>query len=142
MLGLKIGIRKVKNKIIGINASRGRSGGAKAHLIGILSALNPQEYGIEKVHVWAYKELLGSLPNVSWLIKHDSSYLQRSIIYQLWWEYCILPKELKQNDCEILFNIDAGSICPFLPCVTMSQDMLPFDAVEIKRYKLSSFFSY
>ena len=39
---------------IGIDASRNRSGGARAHLVGILTEGDPLKFGIGEVHVWAY----------------------------------------------------------------------------------------
>ena len=45
------------NYIVGIDATRNRSGGAIAHLQGILK-YSPVSYGIKKVHLWAYSDLL------------------------------------------------------------------------------------
>ena len=58
--------------IVGIDASRNRSGGAKAYLMGILSEVNPLDYGIKEVHLWAPDSLLNKLENYKWLIKHSS----------------------------------------------------------------------
>ena len=38
--------------VVGIDASRNRSGGAKAHLLGIIRDSDPRAHGIELVHVW------------------------------------------------------------------------------------------
>ena len=48
---------------LAIDASRNRSGGAQAHLIGILGRGDPTPYGIRKVHLWSYRKLLDALPN-------------------------------------------------------------------------------
>ena len=124
-------------KVVGINASRNRSGGAKAHLIGILKDSDPLAHGINKVHVWSFDALLDELPNVSWLIKHNPPELERTLVHQLWWECTSLPKEAERNSCNVLFNTDAGSICGFRPSVVMSQDMLSFEQEEMKRYGIS-----
>lgn len=123
--------------ILGINASRARSGGAKSHLSGILSDLNPFLYGFKEIHVWSYLDLLNSLPDKSWLIKHDVKVEKKSILKQLWWEFFLLPKEIKKNKCDILFNIDAGSVCRFKPFVVMSRDMLSYEPGEMNRYGIS-----
>jgi glycosyltransferase involved in cell wall biosynthesis len=123
--------------ILGINASRARSGGAKSHLIGILSTLDFKFHGYKKIHVWSYKNLLQSLPNKSWLIKHNVKETNKSILKQIWWEFLILPKELKKKKCDILLNVDAGSVCQFKPYVTMSRDMLSYEPGQIKKYKFS-----
>ena len=122
---------------IGINASRNRSGGAKVHLIGILKDTDPLAHGISKVHVWSFKDLLDMLPNAPWLIKHNPPELERSLIHQLWWEYHSLPKEARRNNCDILLNTCAGSVCEFHPSVVMSRDMLPYEKKEMKRYGIS-----
>ncbi len=119
---------------LGINASRARSGGAKSHLIGILSSANPILYGFKKVHVWSYNDLLQSLPNKSWLVKHVVKETKKSILKQIWWEYFSLPNELKRKNCDILLNVDAGSVCQFKPYVTMSRDMLSYEPGQINKY--------
>jgi glycosyltransferase involved in cell wall biosynthesis len=122
---------------IGIDASRNRSGGAKAHIIGILNECNPNKHEIKKVHLWSYNSLLSVLPDYPWLVKHSPSQLERSILRQLIWQYFSLPKEVKKNNCDILLNTDAGTICPYQPSVTMSRDMLSFEKREIARYGLN-----
>lgn len=122
---------------LGINASRARSGGAKAHLIGILSEGNPVVYGFTEVHVWSYLKLLESLPDQPWLVKHCLSETEASILRQMWRERFFLPKQLKEIGCDILFNIDAGTVCRFRPAVTMSQDMLAFEPGEAVRLGFS-----
>lgn len=123
--------------ILCINASRARSGGAIAHLVGMLQEAKPQEFGIYEVHIWTHSKLLASLPDSSWLFKHSSSALERSLLHQLWWERFSLPGELRASGCSILLNVDAGSVCRFRPAVTISRDMLSYEPGEIERYGLS-----
>ncbi len=123
--------------IIGIDASRNRSGGAKAHLLGIIKEGDPLAHGIQQVHVWSYKSLLDALPVKPWLIKHAPKPLERSLAHQVWWQYHCLPKEATNCGCDILLNTDAGTVCPFRPGVVMSRDMLSYEPGEIKRFGLS-----
>jgi len=123
-------------KIIGIDASRNRSGGARAHIIGILNNFNENLLDeIQQIHVWSYSELLNFLPDKEWIIKHNPEELNKSILHQLWWQYKKLPKEAKALNIDVLLNTDAGSICKFKPSVTMSRDMLSYEKGEIGRYK-------
>ena len=122
---------------LGINASRARSGGAISHLVGIMNELGSCREHFKLIHIWSYKELLDALPNQLWLIKHEVEELNLSLIKQLWWEKFKLPKALHHMNCEILLNIDAGSICRFRPAVTMSRDMLSYEPIEMKRYGFS-----
>lgn len=123
--------------IVGIDASRNRSGGAKGHLMGIISEGDPLQHGIREVHVWAFRTLLDSLPNKPWLVKHNPKALERSLFWQVWWQRHSLPKEARHVGCAVLLNTDAGTVCRFRPAVTMSQDMLSYEAGEIQRFGLS-----
>lgn len=123
--------------IFGINASRARSGGGIAHLVGILREAKLSDFGISRVHVWSYAELIAALPEAPWLIKHQPSELDRSLFHQLLWERFTLPGELKKSSCSILLNVDAGSVSRFRPAVTMSRDMLSYEPGEIERFGIS-----
>ena len=113
--------------VIGVDASRNRSGGAREHLIGILENLDPVAQGIAQVHIWSYKDLLAVLPNHPWLIKHAVSELENGLITQLWWQAFNLSSELKKYGCHILFTSDASSLCHFSPSVVLSQDLLSYE---------------
>lgn len=119
---------------LGINASRARSGGALAHLAGVLGNARLEEAGISSIHVWSYPRLISMLPKTPWLVPHTPPYLERSLAWQMWWERFILPRELEAEGCDILLNVDAASVCRFQPAVTMSRDMLSYEPGEIDRY--------
>ena len=121
--------------IIGIDASRNRSGGTLAHIVGIISEFDPSKHDITEIHIWSYSNLLNEIPDRPWLIKHFSSYLEKNIFLQLFWQRYIFKKELEHNKCELVFNTTASSIGRFKPNVTLSQDMLPFEPGEMERYK-------
>lgn len=124
---------------IGIDASRNRSGGAKAHIIGIINDFDESflENEIEEIHIWSFPELLAQLPNKTWLIKHVPEELNKSIIHQLWWQYKKLPIEAKNQKIDILLNTDAGTVCRFKSSVTMSRDMLSYEKGEMQRFGFS-----
>ena len=119
---------------VGIDASRNRSGGAKAHLLGILSEVNPLNYGIKEVHLWAPDSLLNELENHSWLIKHSPKGLQQSLIKQIWWQATKLSYEAKSVGCDIMFTTDASTFCRFKPMIVLSQDMLSYEPGAMKSY--------
>jgi len=127
----------MKDCIVGIDASRNRSGGAKHHLVGVLGAGNPAQYGISAVHVWAYKTLLDELPEAPWLIKHNPAALERSLLHQAWWQRRSLPAEVRRQRCDILLSLDAGTVGVFEPSVVMSRDMLSYEPGEMQRYGFS-----
>jgi glycosyltransferase involved in cell wall biosynthesis len=120
---------------LAIDVSRGRSGGAQAHIIGFLGEANPLFFGIVEVHIWAYSTLLEKLPDREWLVKHSDPKLEESLLTQILWQKYVLPKLIKKNKCDILLSTDAGTVMVYHPSVVMSRDMLPFERSEIKRYK-------
>jgi len=87
-------MNKSEGIVLGIDASRNRSGGAKAYLIGILAELDPIKYGIREVHLWAFNALLCSIPDRPWLIKHNPKVLEQKLPSQLWWQATQLSKEI------------------------------------------------
>jgi glycosyltransferase involved in cell wall biosynthesis len=112
---------------VAIDASRNRSGGAQAHLIGILSELDPAKHCIKAVHVWAFSSLLDKLPNYPWLIKHNPVALEHSLLKQLLWQATKLDSEVKSAGCDVLFTTDASTFCCFKPMIVLSQDMLSYE---------------
>lgn len=116
-----------KSLSLAIDASRNRSGGAKAHLIGVLSNCAPEKYGIREIHVWAFRSLLDQLPDQPWLIKHNPIALERSLIKQLVWQATALADEIRLSHCDILFTTDASTLCYYRPMVVLSQDMLSYE---------------
>jgi glycosyltransferase involved in cell wall biosynthesis len=127
------------NLIVGIDASRSRSGGAVCHLVELLGSQDPVEYGIGLVHLWAHDGLTNKIPEKPWLVKHAVGVTKGSLLLELLWQFFALPRIAKKLGVHILFNTDAGSVCGFKPSVTLNQDILSFDNSEINRYH---WFSY
>ncbi len=113
--------------ILGIDASRNRSGGAIAHLRGVLGTDDPRAYGITAVHLWSYRSLLDQVPSRPWLIKHNPNELEGSLLKQLWWQAVKLSQTAGKMGCDVLFTTDASTVCKFKPMVTLSQDMLSYE---------------
>jgi glycosyltransferase involved in cell wall biosynthesis len=120
--------------IVGINASRARSGGVKTYIKGILSNVQPEKYGIKEIHIWSYPELLNSIPDKEFLIKHSPKALNKCLLAQILWEKFLLKSELHKINCSILFNVSAASTCSFKPAVTKSSDLLSYEPGIIKLY--------
>jgi glycosyltransferase involved in cell wall biosynthesis len=125
---------KAYTTIVGIDASRNRSGGAKAHLIGILSEYDPAKHGIQAIHVWAFRSLLDQLPNFPWLVKHNPIALEQPLVKQLIWQATALAGEVKLAGCNILFTTDASTLCRFKPMVVLSQDMLSYEPGVMRHF--------
>lgn len=130
-------MHKEQGIVVGIDASRNRSGGAQAHLAGILEADDPLKHGIREIHLWTYLALMKSIPDRPWLIRHSPKELEGSLISQVWWQSFKFPSELKKAGCSIVLNTDAGTVSGYRPSVTMSRDMLSYEPGEIERYGLT-----
>jgi glycosyltransferase involved in cell wall biosynthesis len=128
---------KVTGIVVGIDASRNRSGGAKARLAGVLTHGDPLRHGIDEVHLWAHRGLLDELPDAPWLTKHNPSALERSLPSEVLWQLASLPTALRRTRCDVLLSMDAGSVSRFQPAVVISQDMLSFEPGEMARYAYS-----
>src|SRR5690606_8785660 len=124
--------------IVGVDASRNRSGGAVVHLKNLLEQTDPARHGIEEIHVWSYGALLDKLPERPWLIKHNPKELENSLLEQIFWQYYRLPKASRALGCSVILNTDAGTLSPnFYRSITMSRDMLSYEPGEMKRYGFS-----
>jgi glycosyltransferase involved in cell wall biosynthesis len=121
--------------ILGIDASRNRSGGAIAHMVGLIEEANPERYGFREVHVWSYSKLLDALPDRTWLVRHNQVDLERNLLSQLYWQRYCFPGELQRAKCNIAFSTDSGSIGTFSPCVTLNQDLLSYEEGEMERLR-------
>ena len=119
---------------VAIDATRVKSGGGIAHLLGILAIEDIRTHGIHQVHIWAYQQLLDRLPNHSWLIKHCPKVTEQSLIKQIYWQAFKLADEIKRAGCQILFAVDASTFCRFTPMVVLSQNMIPFEVGFEKIY--------
>jgi glycosyltransferase involved in cell wall biosynthesis len=119
---------------VAIDATRVKSGGGVAHLLGILAVEDISAHGIQQVHIWAYQQLLDRLPNRSWLIKHCPKVTEQSLIKQIYWQAFKLADEIKRAGCQILFAVDASTFSRFKPMVVLSQNMIPFEVGFEKIY--------
>jgi glycosyltransferase involved in cell wall biosynthesis len=123
--------------ILGIDASNIRQGGGVTHLVELLREANPLECGFSKVVVWSGHSTLDRIEDREWLTKVYNPILDRSLAYRLFWQKFKLQKEAQELGCQLLFVPGGSDASNFQPLVTMSQNMLPFEWQELKRFGLS-----
>jgi glycosyltransferase involved in cell wall biosynthesis len=119
--------------VVGIDASRNRSGGARAHIQGILNHFDAEQ-GVKAVHLWAYRVLLDEIADRPWLVKHHHRLLERSLPFQLVWQAAFLRRAVLRVGCDILFATDASTLCLFRPLVVLSQDLLSYEPGVMQSY--------
>ncbi|MBW2663067.1 MAG: glycosyltransferase family 4 protein [Deltaproteobacteria bacterium] len=125
--------------ILGIDLSNIRAGGGVTHISEVLRYGRPVDFGFKQVVAWGSTNTLSSLCDQLWLGKAHAPILNRSLPWRIYWQQIILPKLLKQNQCNLIFS--PGGTLPqhiSVPTVTMSQNMLPFEPKEAARYKAVS----
>ena len=122
--------------ILGIDASNIRGGGGLTHLSELLTRGEPRQYGFDMVRIWGGKTTLERLPEREWLRKERQDLLDKNIIFRIYWQHTILGRLIRKN-CDVLFVPGGLLLTKFHPLVTMSQNMLPFEAKERKRYGFS-----
>lgn len=121
--------------ILGIDATNIRSGGGLTHLKEILENGSPTDFGFEKVIIWSNNDTLNKLPEKDWLIKRTHYLLNKSFMWSFFFQCFFFSKILKSELCSILFVPGGTFLGRFENFITMSQNILPFDKEEARRFK-------
>jgi glycosyltransferase involved in cell wall biosynthesis len=128
------------NLILGIDATNLRSGGGFNHLVQLFTACPLKPPGVLKVILWGNPKIAAALPQYEWLDIKKPIAATKSIFFRIFWQQVVLPRELKKNKCHILFSPGGSApLLPGTPTMVMSQNMLPFEEVEYKRYPWLSY---
>jgi glycosyltransferase involved in cell wall biosynthesis len=123
--------------VVGIDATNIRRGGGRSHLIELLRAALPQKYNIDRVVIWAAKDTLDLIGDSDWLVKRNPSALNSGFFHRTGWQRYCLSKEARAEGCDMLF-VPGGSFAgDFHPIIAMSQNMLPFETSELRRFGCS-----
>lgn len=120
--------------IIGIDASNIRAGGGLTHLVQLLAAADPSRHGFERVVVWAEGPTLARLGDRPWLEKRSDGWLNGSLVRRLLWQQSRLSGLARAAGVDVLLAPGGTALCDFRPLVTMSRNLLPFDAKALRRY--------
>ena len=124
---------------LGIDATNIRAGGGVTHLAELLGMAEPEKFGFSKVIIWSVKSTLNKIEDRPWLEKVHLSVFEKNLVFRVLWQRFYLSKLALYSGCSVIF-VPGGSFAgKFQPFVTMSQNMLPFDWHELRRYGLSLF---
>ena len=118
---------------IGIDASNLRQGGGITHLTELLRAANPQLHGFTEIIVWGGEVTLSRLPDLPWLRKVSVAMLNRGLLWRMFWQARHLSEYAQDAQCDILFVPGGSFVGSFSPTVLMSQNLLPFEWLELRR---------
>ena len=128
-----------KKIIIGIDASNIRAGGGITHLSELIKATNPMAGKFDKIVVWGPKKTLDCIIDKEWILKKNHPVHEKNYILRAFWQWKELNKLAISEKCSILFIPGGSFFSRFEPIVNMSQNMLPFDWKELRRYGFSLF---
>jgi glycosyltransferase involved in cell wall biosynthesis len=120
--------------IIGIDATNLRGGGGVTHIVELLTAAQPTTHGITKVIIWGGAQTLAQLPDRVWLEKVNPSALNGGLFARTLWQRFALTGTARTVQCDVLFVPGGSYAGSFKPIVTMSQNLLPFEWLELRRY--------
>jgi glycosyltransferase involved in cell wall biosynthesis len=121
---------------LGIDASNLRAGGGVTHLAEILGAAEPGDHGIDRVVVWGGRATLDRLAARPWLTRSHEPALDAGLASRLFWQRFTLSRRARAA-CDLLHAPGGTFSGPFRPFVTMSQNLLPFQPEERRRYGAS-----
>lgn len=125
----------IKLEVIGIDASRIRSGGAIIHALKIIENIYMNKD--IKIHVWLPKVISKKVKARNNLFLHTPKLNEKNILFQLCWQTFLLKKKLRSLNVNILFTLDAATLNTFQPQIILSQDLLAYEKDLVSRYKYS-----
>ncbi len=124
---------------IGIDAVNIRSGGGVTHLLELLSCIDSLGGFFDSVVVWGTESTLHVLSDRPWLIKRHPAMLERGFLARTLWQFFYLSKAARREQCSVLLVPGGSYVGTFQPVIVMSQNLLPFEFFELKRYGWSLF---
>ena len=122
---------------LGIDGSNIREGGGVTHMVEVLRAAEPHRYDISRVIFWAGAKTLEKIDGRPWLEKVPVPMLDRSLPCRRLWQRSMLKNLARQKGCDLLFCPGGSYTGSFRPFVAMSQNLLPFEWSEARRYGIS-----
>ena len=125
---------KVKPYTIGIDATNLRAGGGVTHLMELLRAVQPAQQHIDRIVVWGGKPTLKALEAQPWLSKCNPPASDKGLLQRTFWQRYRLSQAARDEGCDVLFVPGGSYAGNFHPVVTMSQNLLPFEMHELRRY--------
>jgi glycosyltransferase involved in cell wall biosynthesis len=120
--------------IIGIDASNIRTGGGVTHLVELLRAADPEAHCFSQVIVWSGFATLNKIDDRPWLEKSHQPLLDKSLQYRVLWQCFKLSMLAKMAGCDVIFVPGGSYAGSFHPIVTLSQNLLPFEWRELRRF--------
>jgi len=120
--------------IVGIDAASIRLGGGITHLKEMLLHFDFESSNIGRVIIWGNQNTLSDLPVSMWIKKIPIDAVDKGLLRRLFWQTVSLTAKARAEGCDILFVPGGSFLGSFKPFVAMSQNLLPFEWMEIRRF--------
>ena len=123
---------KTTNNILFIDAiSIAANGGGATHLMNLVINYELNIYKFNQIYIFGSTNLLNKIPEKKYIIKVESRFLNKNLIFQLFFLIFIFKKYIKKYNPTVVFSLAAHNIkCNNL--ITISQNLLPFDKKNIE----------
>lgn len=130
-------MNRKESNIIGIDAINIRRGGGVTHLVELLNNTNQNQHSFNKLVIWGPLSTLRKIDDKPWIKKINPLQAEKNLVIRTIWQIFKLSAEVKKEGCSILFVPGGSYAGTYLPVVTMSQNLLPFEINELKRFGFS-----
>jgi glycosyltransferase involved in cell wall biosynthesis len=131
--------RKINFRVVGIDATNLRGGGGVTHLVELLRIFQTEVHGFKRIVIWSSSATLRLLEDKPWLVKCNPPELDKGLLHRSLWQLLHLSQSAREAGCDVLFVPGGSYVGNFQPVVTMSQNLLPFEMPELRRYGWSFF---
>ena len=119
---------------LAIDATNLRGGGGITHLIELLGVFQPEVHGFNRIVIWGSEATLRAIEDRPWIVKRNPPELNKGLVLRTLWQVLHLSQSVREAGCDILFVPGGSYAGNFQPIVAMSQNLLPFEMVEMRRY--------
>lgn len=126
-----------KNLVMFVDASRNRSGGAVVYLKNFFNNFDFKKTRIKKIIICSNKNVLQQLQDTKNIVHYSHSFLEKNLLFQIFWQLFILPYLLKKMKIDLLYTTDSSTVCIFKPSIVFNQDILAFDTNTLKKLPLN-----
>lgn len=122
---------------LGIDASNITIGGGVTHITEIFKNLNFKRQKFDKIIIWGNSIILKKIKNNKELKKINIDKYSNNIIKRFYWNFFLLPYELKKEGCNILFSPGGLLFRKKIKTVVMCRNMQPFELTKQNMYGIS-----
>ena len=122
--------------IIGIDATNITQGGGINHIKNILNNDNKQLLKFKKIIIWGNKETLKYINSKKNLKKIEVIHIKNNPIKRFIWQMYAFENELKKFNCDHALILGGIFFFKNIPSTIIIQNLLPFDDLNVKKYRL------